>query len=81
MYQFVLLIVLVGMLIGVGVIALDKFGGASGIGTQASTAINQSRTEVGNIATQWLGLIVTIGVLAVIITLVIRSFGFGQSSR
>lgn len=76
LYQFVLLIVLVGMLIGVGVLALDKFGSSSGVSTAASTAINAARDEVSAIATTWLGLIVTIAVLAIIITLVVRSFGF-----
>jgi hypothetical protein len=79
LYQFVLLIVLVGMLVGVGVLALDKFSQASGVTTAAATAINASRTEVGAISTTWLGLIVTIGVLAIIITLVVR--GFGGSTR
>lgn len=75
LYQFVLLFVLVGMLVGVGVLALDKFSTASGVTSAASTAINSTRTEISNIATVWLGLIITIGVLAIIITLVVRSFG------
>jgi len=75
LYQFVLLFVLVGMLVGVGVLALDKFSAASGVTTAAQTAINATRLEISNIATVWLGLIITIGVLAIIITLVVRSFG------
>jgi len=76
LYQFVLLIVLVGMLIGVGVLALDKFSSSSGVTATASSAINSARSEVATIASTWLGLIVTIAVLAIIITLVVRSFGF-----
>jgi len=76
LYQFVLLIVLVSMLIGVGVLALDKFSSSSGVTATASTAINGARTEVSAIATTWLGLIVTIAVLAIIITLVMKSFSF-----
>ena len=78
LYQFVLVIVLVGMLVGVGVLALSTFGGTSGIGAAASTAINASGTAVGGVANTWLGLIVTIGVLAIIITLVISGFGGGR---
>jgi len=74
LYQFVLIIVLVGMLVGVGVLALDKFGATSGITTSAETAINASRDAVGEVATQWMSLIVTIGVLAVIIGLVVGGF-------
>ena len=80
LYQFVLLIVLVGMLIGVGVLALDKFASSTGVTTAAQTAINGTRAEISAIATNWLGLIVTIAVLAIIITLVIRGFG-GSAQR
>ena len=75
LYQFVLVLVLVGMLVGVGVLALDKFGSTSGVTATASTAINASRDAVGGVANTWLALIVTIGVLAIIITLVIAGFG------
>lgn len=75
LYSFVLVLVLVGMLVGVGVLALDKFSTTSGIGGAASTAINASRTAVSDVSTVWLGLIVTIAVLAIIITLVITGFG------
>lgn len=75
LYQFVLLFVLVGMLVGVGVLALDKFGTSSGVTSAASSAINATRDEIAKIATVWLGLIITIGILAIIITLVVRSFG------
>ena len=76
LYQFVLLIVLVGMLLGVGILAIDKFSASSGVTAAASTALNNTRTELGTIASTWLGLIVTIAVLAIIITLVVRSFSF-----
>ena len=78
LYNFVLLIVLVGFLIGVGVLGLDKFSTSSGITATASTAINNTRAEVAGIASNWLGLIVTIAVLAIIIGLVMRGFGGGK---
>ena len=78
LYSFVLLIVLVGMLVGVGVLALDKFSASSGVSDAAGTAINASRTAVGEIASTWMSLIVTIGVLAIIIVLVMRGFGGGR---
>lgn len=78
LYQFVLLIVLVGMLLGVGILAIDKFSASSGVTATASTALNNTRTELATIASTWLGLIVTIAVLAIIITLVIRSFSFKE---
>lgn len=78
LYQFVLLIVLVGMLIGVGVLALDKFQASTGVTDAAETAINAARDEISTIATTWLSLIVTIAVLSIIMFLVIRSFGKGR---
>jgi len=80
LYQFVLVLVLVGMLVGVGVLALDKFSTTDGITASASTAINASRDAVGSVSNTWLTLIVTIGVLAIIITLVISGFG-GKQGR
>lgn len=75
LYSFVLMIVLVGMLIGVGVVVLDNFASATGVTSKASTAINATRDALTPIATTWLPLIVTVAVLAIILTLVIRSFG------
>jgi hypothetical protein len=74
LYQFVLLLVLIGMILGVGILVLDKFGSASGVSTVATTAINATRDAISPIATTWLPLIVTVAVLAIILTLVIRSF-------
>lgn len=75
LYQFILLIVVSAMLLGVGIVALDKFGGSGGIGATASEAINDSRDALTPIATTWIPLIVTIGCLAIVLTLVIKSFG------
>ena len=77
LYQFVLVIVLVGMITGVGVLVLDEFGTATGVSSTASTAINAARDALSGIATSWLALIVTIAVLAIILGLVIRSFSLG----
>ena len=81
LYQFVLLIVLVGMIIGVGVLTLDKFSTSSGVTATASSAINSARAEVANIATNWLGLIVTVAILSIILFLVVRSFGGAGQGR
>ena len=75
LYNFVLLIVLIGMLLGVGIVVLDNFASATGVSTAAQTAINNTRDALTPIASTWLPLIVTVAVLAIILTLVIRSFG------
>ena len=77
LYQFVLLIVLVGMLLGVGIVILDNFAASTGVTVKGSTAINATRDALSPIATTWLPLIVTVAVLAIVLTLVIKSFGGG----
>jgi hypothetical protein len=78
LYQFVLLLVLVGMLTGAGLVALTNFGTATGVaGTPAQTAINNTVAAIATIPSTWLPLIVTISAIAIIIVLVVRSFGGG----
>lgn len=74
LYQFVLLLVLVGMILGVGILVLDKFSASTGVTAAAQDALNDTRDAIGGISSTWLGLIVTVAVLAIILTLVIRSF-------
>jgi hypothetical protein len=75
LYSAVLLFVLVGMIIGVGILTLDKFAATSGVTSTAGTALNDTRDAIATISSSWLTLIVTIVALAIILTLVVRSFG------
>jgi type II secretory pathway pseudopilin PulG len=43
--------------------------------TPTDTALDSVTTEVGNISTNWLGLIITIMVMAIILGIVLSSFG------
>lgn len=81
LYQFALLIVLVGMIVGIGVLLLDKLSQSSAITPAAQEAINAARDALADLAVSWLGLIVLIGALAVILVMVIRSFSGGSFSR
>jgi hypothetical protein len=74
LYQFVLLIVLIGMILGVGVLVLSNFSSSAGVGAEASGTINDTISAMTPIASTWLPLIVTVAVLAIVLTLVIRSF-------
>lgn len=78
LYNFVLLVVLIGMILGVGLIVLGNFSTTSGITSTASTAINNTITALTPIASTWLSLIVTVAVLAIILRLVLKSFGGGR---
>ena len=79
LYQLVLLLVLVGLILGVGVLTLGKFENTSGVTTKAGAALNSTIDALTPIASSWLPLIVTVAVLAIIMVIVIRSFG--QFSR
>jgi len=81
LYQFVLLLVLVGMIIGVGIVALDKFAAVDGLSTAAKTALGNTSSAIATISNSWLGLIVIIVVLAIIITIMIKSFAGGAMQR
>jgi len=78
LYNFVLLVVLIGMLLGVGILVLDSFATSSGVTGAAATAINNTRDALAPIGSTWLPLIVTVAVLAIVLTLVIRSFAGGR---
>jgi len=75
-YQAVLMLVLIGMIIGVGVLSLDRFGSSGGVDNAASGAINASRDAIGGFASNWMELIVTMIALAIILTLVVTAFVF-----
>ena len=75
LYQFVLLIVLIGLLIGVGMVVLSNFEQTTAVTGTASTAINNTVTAISAIPSTWLPLIVTIAVLSIVLVLVIRAFG------
>lgn len=73
-YGLVLAVVMIAMIAGVGIIVLDEFSGSSGLTATASTALNNSRDAIAPITNTWLGLIVTIAILAVVLTLVLNAF-------
>lgn len=75
LYQFVLVLALIGLISGVTILVLDKFAASSGVTAAAALALNNTRDAIAEIPNTWLGLIVVIGALAVILFLVIRSFG------
>ena len=72
------MIVLVGLILGVGVLTLDKFEQVSAMTSNTSLILNASRDAISPIASSWMPLIITIAVLAIILTLVIKSFAFNR---
>ena len=74
LYQFVLLIVLVGLVLGVGVLVLGKLQASTGLTQSSIEVLGNTTAALSPIADTWLPLIVTIASLAIILALVIRAF-------
>lgn len=74
LYQFVLIIVLVVLLVGVGVLITDKFAQTTGVTAAAGASLNAGRDALTTINTQWMSIVILIGIMAIIIGLVIGSF-------
>ena len=78
LYQFVLALVLIGLVVGVGLVVLSQFKSSLTASSYEANATQDAIEALATIPTTWLGLIVTIVVVAIILTLVIRSFSGGQ---
>jgi len=81
LYGFTLTLVLVGMIVGIGVLVLDKLTTSTAVTASANTSIIASRDAIGGIATDWMSLIVTIGVLALILGMTIAGFAYFGNRR
>lgn len=87
LYGIVLLLVMVGMVVGVGMITLGSLRNQIETGLSNATAfggdgggayvVNATNVNIASITTTWLPLIITIAALAIVLTLVLRSFGTG----
>lgn len=73
---FVQLLVLIGIFLGVGLFVLAEV--SSAIGGDAGTAINNTITELATIPSTWLGILVVAVMAAIILAVVIGSFGRGS---
>lgn len=58
LYQFVLALVLVGMVLGVGILVLDKFAATTGLTQASKNALSNTSASLATIATSWLSIIV-----------------------
>lgn len=80
-YKLAIVVVLIVMIVGVGILTLDKFAATSGLSAGAINALTNGSAALAEIPKTWLGLIITISVLAVIVGLVIGSFAGGAGRR
>jgi len=73
LYPAVLMIVLIGIVLGIGLYVLSEVESNVGGGT-ASTAINTTITGLGGLSS-WIAIIVVVIAAAIILGVVISSFG------
>jgi len=77
---FAYALVVGGMLVGAGLVAITQFQTSVGATTAAGLAIGNFTTAISNFAVQ-MGIVGTIGGVAVAVFLVIRAFGMGGSGK
>jgi hypothetical protein len=74
LYGLVLMLVLIGILMGISFLILDKFQTSSGITNNAATFISNTSASIMPISTTWLPIIVVISAAAIVLSLVINAF-------
>lgn len=77
-YMFVLLMVLTVIIVGVGILVLQQLGSSSGVTGIAKAAIDNGTKALAPITATWMPLWVTIGSIAVVLTLVLGAFLIGR---
>jgi len=75
LYGFVLVLVLIGILIGIGVTVLGKLAASTGVSGKAETAVNNTIDAISPIASDWLPIIVIVAVMAIILGMVLAFRG------
>lgn len=78
---YVISFVLIGLIVAVSVVVLDKFAGVSGLGTTAQTAINNTRDAITPVTTDWLPIIVIVAIVGVLLALILGAFSFYRGRK
>jgi type II secretory pathway component PulF len=75
LFPIVLSLVLVGLLLGAGLMILGEFKGAMTANSAEANATGEAISALGDIASDWLGIIVVVAVAGLVIFILLRSFG------
>jgi type II secretory pathway component PulF len=78
LYPAIMTFVIVGILLGVGLIVLDKFMLNIGTSSAANTSVNNTIKAIGDFS-GWFGIIVVVLAAAIILAIVIGSFARRQA--
>jgi hypothetical protein len=75
LYNFVLMIAMIGILLGVVLTIVGQLSTSTGIkGTTAQLSLNQTVSAMSPMATTWMPLVTTVAVLGIVLTIVLNSF-------
>jgi len=74
--QYVISFILIGLIVAVGVVVLDKFMGVSGLSAKAVDALNATIDAVTPITTDWLPILVIVAIVGVVLMLILGAFAF-----
>jgi len=79
--QYVIAFVLIGLIVAVGVVVLDKFMGVSGLATGSVNAINATINAITPITTDWLPILVIVAIVGVVLALILGAFAFYRGRK
>ena len=74
--QYVIAFVLIGLIVAVGIIVLDKFMNVSGLSTTSVDALNSTILAIEPITGDWLPILVIVAIVGVILALILGAFAF-----
>jgi len=78
LYPTILALVLIGMIVGAGLLVLDKFSGAMTAGSYAQNGTNKAITALYEIPNTWLAVIIVVIVAGLVISILVGAFGGKQ---
>lgn len=84
LYQGVLTLGLVAIISGIVLVVLGKFQTTGSTTASANTSLQAAETAIGEVATDWMSLLVTVMVTSVILFMIASGFayfGFGLGGR
>jgi hypothetical protein len=75
LFGFVLTLVLIGVLLGIGLTILRTMETPASMNGSASQAINETITGIRSIPKDWLSIIIIVTVASIVLVLLIRNLG------
>jgi hypothetical protein len=79
--QYVISFVLIGLIVAVGLVVLDKFMAVDGLSTKSVDALNDTIDSITPITSDWLPIIVIVAVVGIILALILGAFAFYRNRR